>query len=430
MSSQKIDKSPEGYSECVNLFSIPATDTSISGVFFQDFNPISQLSPDANISFSYSGSTNSYIDLKKSSITVKAKILDEAGNPVADQPVALSNLGLHSCFKQCDLSLNQKIISSNVSTNYPYKAMIDTLTQFSEGPKNTILQNSLFIKDIASTNYQDIANIDVNPGFSDRQKTTKNGGIACMSGPLMLDVCQINRYILNGVNIGLTLYQNSDSFRLTTLDGTKYKLHIIECQLRLCLIKLNSAIVLAHSRQLQSSNALYPFLDSDIRVFNIPKGSYQFRIDDIYNANVPSRLIIAMVSSAAYSGSYPHSPFHFKTYNCRRLHFSIDGESRPGPAIQVNNSDFTQAYKTLFENVGHLTSLEGCDISQYDYVRGNFITIFDIDSNHGDYLNLKRQGHTSLEIDFSQPTPENVSIICYAKFWNIFQIDAARNVII
>lgn len=51
MSAQKIDKSPEGYSECVNLFFKPATDT-----FFQDFNPISQLSPDAYISFRYSGS--------------------------------------------------------------------------------------------------------------------------------------------------------------------------------------------------------------------------------------------------------------------------------------------------------------------------------------------------------------------------------------
>ena len=45
-------------------------------------------------------------------------------------------------------------------------------------------------------------------------------------------------------------------------------------------------------------------------------------------------------------------------------------------------------------------------------------------------LILKRLGHSSLEIDFSKATTENISIICYGRFWNIFQVDKARNVLI
>ena len=101
-------------------------------------------------------------------------------------------------------------------------------------------------------------------------------------------------------------------FQITTLNGRKYKLLLTECQLKLCLVKLNAGVILAHAKQLEISNALYPFLDSDIRVFNIAKGSYQFRVDNIFNSNIPSRLILAMVSFAAFTGTYVHSPYNFK----------------------------------------------------------------------------------------------------------------------
>ena len=428
--SLKLEMSSEGFSENVNLFSVPATDTSLDQIIYKDFNPTSQVSPDSNICFSYSGSTNLYMDLKRSSILVKAKILDDEGKAVTEQPVTLANLGLVSCFKQCDLALNQKIISTNIATNYAYKGMIDTLTKFSSGPKETVLQNSMFFKDSASANSKNVCSPDYNTGFTDRQRHTRNGQIITMVGGIMTDVCQMDRYILNGVNIDITLYQSGDSFRLLAADGKKYRLHIIDCQLRLCLVKLNTGIILAHSKQLEKRNALYPYLNSDLRVFNISKGAYQFRIDDIFNNLIPSRLIIAMVSSEAYSGAFAHSPYYFQSFNCRRINFGVDGESRPCPPIQINSNDCVQAYRTLFENVGNLSSKEGCDISQFEYMGGNFLCIFDVDSHHGDYLNMKRTGHTSLEIDFSVPTPENVSIICYGSFPSMFQIDKARNVIV
>ena len=170
MTTQKIDASPEGYSENINLFNVLPTETSVENINFQVLNPTSQLLPDANINFYYSGTTNLYTDLKRSSIAVKAKILDENDQAVGDQPVALANLGLHSCFKQCDIALNQKVISANVSTNFAYKSMIDTLLSHSEGPKTTILQNSLFFKDTASTKTEEICSPDYNTGFLDRQR--------------------------------------------------------------------------------------------------------------------------------------------------------------------------------------------------------------------------------------------------------------------
>ena len=87
----------------------------------------------------------------------------------------------------------------------------------------------------------------------------------------------------------------------------------------------------------------------------------------------------------------------------------------------MNVNDCTQPYETLFDSNDYISSKEGCNISQYEYTRENFICQFDIDNDHGNYLNLKTFGHSSIEIDTRK---------YFDRFWNIFQVNIARNVII
>ena len=60
--------------------------------------------------------------------------------------MAFVNNTLHSLSSQCDISVQQNVITPNVSTNYPYKAIFDVL--LSNAEENS-LQAQFFFKDNA-----------------------------------------------------------------------------------------------------------------------------------------------------------------------------------------------------------------------------------------------------------------------------------------
>ena len=105
------------------IFQPPPIDKTIQKEYWVEFNPIAAI-------------TDQYINLAKTRLHVKYIITDEKGVPIHDkipsagQPAAPSHHMapiLHSIFRQVDIALNQKVVSSDVGANYPYKAMIDFL---------------------------------------------------------------------------------------------------------------------------------------------------------------------------------------------------------------------------------------------------------------------------------------------------------------
>lgn len=109
-----------------------------------------QLSKNSPIHFEVSGTSAAYILLSKSRLYLKLRILKEDGSIPADgEKVALTNLSLHSLFRQVDVSLNQQLITSTVGVNYPYKAMLDVLLNYEHAIKESQLQAEGFYKDIA-----------------------------------------------------------------------------------------------------------------------------------------------------------------------------------------------------------------------------------------------------------------------------------------
>ena len=91
---------------------------------------------------------------------------------------------------------------------------------------------------------------------------------------------------------------------------------------------------MAHAATLQKTPALYPYIRTELKAFAVPKGSsYQAAIDDVFLGSIPNRVVISMISGAAYSGSYNLNPFNFHHYLCNFLSVSIDGQSVPGNPI-------------------------------------------------------------------------------------------------
>ena len=62
-------------------------------------------------------------------------------------------------------------------------------------------------------------------------------------------------------------------------------------------------MIVAHNKGFSRSDALYPFQKSDVNIFGIPKGNYDFSRDGPFNGEIPNSLIVGFVLSEAYSGS-------------------------------------------------------------------------------------------------------------------------------
>ena len=80
--------------------------------------------------------------------------------------------------------------------------------------------------------------------------------------------------------------------------------------LNVCQVTVNPSMILAHDQALPKTPAIYPFW-RDIKSFTISMGSHTFMIDNIYHGNVPSKIIVGMVSNYTYSGNYNLNPFNF-----------------------------------------------------------------------------------------------------------------------
>ena len=83
-------------------------------------------------SFHVPGTSSSYIDLNKSRLVVIGQIIHQDGSDIEASEVDIKpTIGfLHSMFNQVDVSLQQKIISPNITINYPYKAIINLLLNY------------------------------------------------------------------------------------------------------------------------------------------------------------------------------------------------------------------------------------------------------------------------------------------------------------
>ena len=121
----------------LDLFTIPATQTSITKGQWIEYHPLSNITDSGPIEFNVSGTGEEYLDLARTQLFVKAKITKANGVALDEnEEVGPVNLFLHSLFSQVDVSLNERLISPSTNT-YPYRAMIETLLNYGEDSKST-----------------------------------------------------------------------------------------------------------------------------------------------------------------------------------------------------------------------------------------------------------------------------------------------------
>ncbi|XP_060559446.1 uncharacterized protein F54H12.2-like [Ruditapes philippinarum] len=244
-----------------------------------------------------------------------------------------------------------------------------------------------------------------------------------MEGPLHIDLFQQSKLLINGVSVGIKLHPNRDPFRLITdVINPDYRVKIVDAYFRLCIQRLSSSVLIAQEKLIQEKLAIYPYLRTEIKTTAIASGQFSYSADDIFQGLVPSKLIVGLVPSAAFNGDYTQNPFNFKHYNCSFVGLYVDGQSLPSQPMQPNYAadQYVECYRTL------ALYRSDFNISKEDYKKGFCVYALNIDPHYS--FNTRRKGHCRLELKFSEALPESGTLIMYATFPDVLNIDKAKAV--
>ena len=407
----------------LDLFSVPPTQTSMEQGSWVEYHPLTLVTDGSPIEFDISGTGEDYIDFANTMLYVRAKLTQITGANLAnDAAVGPINLFLHSLFIQVDISLNGTLITASTNT-YPYRAMLETLLSYGEDAKKTQLTSALFYKDQAgrmdSVNF---ANADaINDGLAKRRALVAGSRKFDMMGRLHADIFFQDRYMLNEVGVKIKLNRSKDLFCLMGA----CKVQIVNASMFVRKVKLSPSVFLAHAKTLESGTAKYPIRRVVCKSFTIPEHYLDVSHEKLFSGQLPTRIVIGLVSNRAFNGHTERNPFNFHHFGLSEIGLYLDIQP------DFENGQYIRAYSSLFVGTGKIYKDEGLYITREDYANGYALYAFDLTADLGedDHFSLMRQGSVRLGLTFAVALEATVTVVAYAEFENVIEVDRDRNVI-
>ncbi|XP_067660584.1 uncharacterized protein [Haliotis asinina] len=282
------------------------------------------------------------------------------------------------------------------------------LLNFGADAKTTQLTSQLFYKDVGALN-SDIESTDTetgsNTGLMARGAFIKLSQEMTMSGNLFEDVFEMNRYMINGVPMTLKLYRSSPTFCLMSgVANKKFTITLLDAYLKICRLNVNPALIIAHNTLFENnSNALYPFVKSEVKVTSIPVSQLTHTIDNVSNP-IANRYIVAFVDSSSFNGKYDGNPFNFQSGMIKTINLYVNGVSVPGRATSADDAD---TYLNLFDSKKLRCQNQANGISRQDFLLGSALFVYQLDEVDVDYLNLVKSGNFKMSKPMILLTREN-----------------------
>lgn len=410
----------------LDIFATPPTQNSVEGGSTFCYRPISSLADSAPIEFIVPAAGDEYLDLAHTTLHIVAEIKNKDNKDEATELGPINNW-LHSIFSQVDVFLNQKCVTPP-SNNYNYRSYIENLLNYTENAKNSHLTAGLWYKDQAGQ-----MNSKTNKGYVERKKITKVGAIE-LYGHLHCDIFNTDKFMINGVEMCVKLIKAKNEFHLFG-DASSGHVEITDANLFVRKVKINPSILVAHARALSVSTAKYPITRVEVKTVTVGADIQSKSLDNLFLGQLPKRCIIGMVESSAFNGSFTSNPYNFEHFNYNYLSLYLDSTQIPSKPLTPDfaKKRYTRSYYTLFEGTGIHFSDTGNSISLDEYPDGYCLAAFDLTpdlSCNASHWNIIRNGTLRAEIRFEKALEKTITLIIFAEFDNVIEVDKNRNIII
>ena len=426
-------KSPECTLAELDLFSAPMTQLSIEEKKYQECQPLSALSDNSPIEFFIPGDGEKYLDLYYTMLHLRVKITERDGTDIPpDAAVALINYPLNTIFSQCDVMLGDRLISQSSAT-HPYRAMIETLLNYSEDTLKSQFSAGLFYKDSAGSMDSIVMTNGPNRGVGQRAVFTAESNEVDLLGPLQGDIFFSEKLLLNSVDLRIKLIRHSDSFCLMGARASDFVLKITAASLFVKKVTVSPAVRLGHAAALMKGNALYPLSRVSVKTYSIPENSRICNLENLFLGAIPKYVVLGMVHHDAFTGRRDLSPFNFKHNDLEYLALCQDGRQVPAKAFQpqFDRGNSVREFYNMFTATGRYLKDLPLSIDRRDFNDGYSLFAFNLEpTEDSDALSPISNGNLRMEMRFRVPLPHTTTLIVYACYNSILEINAKRQVLV
>jgi hypothetical protein len=444
----------------LELFQVPPTQVCFESGYYVKYHPITSIDKGTPLEFRINTGDEDYIDPSSIILYTKSRILDAHRRPIIQKlhiPATAGGADAHDIhndkavvypinyyhatrFSNVEVRLNNKVISENDNL-YPYRAFFETLLSYGKNVKKTHLHMGLFYKDTNQTddNFTDFEKEDwdeatINEGGHARWDLVKySAPFECM-GRIHTEICSQNKLIPSNSELKIKLFHTNTEFSLMSKkENVDYHVSVDTAYLMVKHQKVSSSIREAHMKALQKSNIKYPVRQLEMAFFTRGAGRQDLSENNLVNGVLPRRIILGLVKSEAFNGSYKHNPLKFFNYGMKTIEMKVSGKSLPFEKLEMDygHDCHLQGYLSMIHGTGRLYSDSDIDISPYDEYAENYcIYVFDLspDSADASHFELIREGTVSIEIKLDAATTESVTLICCMEYDIVIEIDKERNV--
>lgn len=427
----------EKSSECtlgeLDLFTAPMTQMSIDEKLYTEVLPLSAITDGGPIEFFIPGEGEKYLDLNDTLLHLRIKITNADGTNIPpNAPVGVINYPLNTIFSQCDVILGDRLISQSSAT-HPYRAVMETLLNYSEDTLKSQFSAGLFYKDTpGAIDSVAVAN-GPNAGLNTRAAFSAGSREVHLLGPIHADILFSERLMLNSVDVRVKLTRASDAFCLMCAPDSNFRLKVTGASLFIKKVSVSPAVRLGHAAALLRGNALYPLSRVSLKTYSLPENSRVCNQENLFLGTMPKYIVLGMVNHEAFTGRRDLSPFNFHHYDVEYLALCQDGRQVPSKPFQpqFNQRNCVREFYNLFVATGrHLKDQPLC-IGREDFDRGYSLFVFNLNPGEDtEALSPVYNGSLRLEMRFRQPLPNTVTLIVYACYDSILEIDSKRQVLV
>ncbi len=449
-------------------------------VEFQEFLPVNSIANAKKIDFflpRYSG-PHMYLP-QEIYLKLEVVLTKLDGNvPEATAEIAPANNVLHSLFSECRVYLEDNLINES-NENYAYKAfLIDTLS-YDSNAKYSFLQGQGF--------YQDAPfHMDARAGnaaFTLRKKLFRNSSntaytldTVCLVGKLHTDLRSSSAGIIPGLSLRVELTRAPDNFSLirpvlNPVQTDDYKITIKTASLFCPVASLSSDTFRKLEKHLSSNDASLYYTRVQVTNRAIPANSKTFISENLFpGTQLPCKLILGFIPTTTFLGDVEKNPYNFarswtwevsgererdrerppsegsfvtigsnvenvgdsKTAFLEKVSLTLNGKSVDGWENRATAKDDTMMFVRLHHYLGLTKSRTGNNVTLREFMGGAFLCAYDLSTNGQSAIDTVvpsvRLGNLRLKVEFSNTTVEELTLLMYAEFPSLIQIDKFRRI--
>lgn len=410
----------------VHLFRKQLTDDCVVLEDLVEIRPTTTIKKGQPITFDLVASSDLFLD---PSIICKVwfKVTNPDGSTIGnDAPVAPINNLLHSMWNKVEVVLSGKEISPS-NGSYMYSAYLSNQFLKSSIVKQDQLQTAFFYED--EPDHFDEVDPSENSGFKQRALLISASKVVCVSGRLMGGIFDQEKLIPPQFNVALRFFPNRDSFLLMSGTATTNEIvTITDMVLQYKKIRLAPSLSIAIAKGLSVQPAVYPINNVQVVVFEEPTNTTLINRILTRYSQVPERILVGIVSTAAYNGAYSDNPFNFERKNCSFAEITVDAQRYPYNGYQplYDPVDFLHMYQEFcegcrLESNGVLANNSN-GIGYGNYCKtGNGLFVFNITPNKSGVPTGRRDASISLKMKFpATDVDEAIVVVVFLSYNNIY----------